>query len=70
MSKYDALWKYVKKSGRERMTLTFDEIDKLATPIDHSFLNRKKELIAYGYEVEKISLKEKTVTFVMLNRDD
>ena len=31
--------------------------------IDHSFLNYKKELTQYGYQVGKISLKEKTVIF-------
>ena len=31
-------------------------------PIDHSFLNCKKELLAYGWQVKKISLKEKTVS--------
>ena len=31
--------------------------------IDHSFLTYKKELKEYGYEVGKISMKEKTVTF-------
>jgi len=32
-------------------------------PIDHSFLNCKKELLNYGYKVGKISLKGKTVDF-------
>ena len=31
--------------------------------IDHSFLTYKKEIKEYGYEVEKISMKEKTVIF-------
>ena len=30
-------------------------------PIDHSFLNCKKELEAYGYQVGKISMKNQTV---------
>lgn len=64
MSKYDSLWKYVQKSGRESFFLTFDEIEKIAgIPIDHSFLNCKKELAGYGYRVGKISLKERTVAF-------
>ena len=29
--------------------------------IDHSFLTYKKELLEYGYEVAKISIKEKYV---------
>ncbi len=32
-------------------------------PIDHSFLRYKKELTEYGYEVEKISMKEQRVSF-------
>lgn len=44
--------------------LTFGEIQSIVGfPIDHSFLNAKKELKKYGYEVKKISLKEQTVLF-------
>ena len=44
--------------------MTFEEIRDIAgIPIDHSFLKYKKELIDYGYEVEKISMKEQTVIF-------
>ena len=32
-------------------------------PIDHSFLNSKKELSDYGYTVGKISMKNQTVDF-------
>lgn len=64
MSKYNALWKYVQESGSQSMKLTFEEIQHIAgIPIDHSFLNYKKELTAFGYQVGKISMKEKTVTF-------
>jgi hypothetical protein len=64
MSKYDPVWAYVKKKGRSQLTLTFAEIRQIAgIELDHSFLNYKKELIAYGYQVGKISLKEKTVIF-------
>jgi hypothetical protein len=64
MSKYDLLWKYVQSDGRESFTLSFDEIGKIAgVDIDHSFLNYKKELSGYGYQVGKISLKLKTVAF-------
>lgn len=46
------------------LTLTFEEINSiLGFPIDHSFLNYKKELITYGYEVTKISMKQKMVIF-------
>ena len=64
MSKYDPLWERLRADGRGVVTLTFAEVQAtLAFPIDHSFLNYKKELTAYGYEVEKISLKEQTVRF-------
>lgn len=64
MSKYDALWEYVQKSDRPSMKLSFAEIhDITGIEIDHSFLNYKKELTQYGYQVGKISLKEKTVLF-------
>ncbi len=68
MSKYDALWEYVRKNGSSSFKLTFDEIQNIAqVPIDHSFLKYKKELAEYGYQVGKISMKEQTVTF---NKND
>lgn len=68
MSKYDSLWKHIQRSGKDNLDLTFDEIAAIAgLPIDHSFLNCKKELLDYGYEVGKISLKNKAVHFTKLN---
>ncbi|MEH2951262.1 hypothetical protein AALD22_17855 [Lachnospiraceae bacterium 56-18] len=64
MSKYNALWEYVQKSGKESFRLTFEEIQNIAgIPIDHSFLKYKKELAEYGWQVGKISMKEQTVLF-------
>ena len=64
MSKYEPLWKYLQANGRDTLKLTFDEIKAiLGFDIDHSFLNAKKEAVQFGYEVGKISLKEKHVTF-------
>lgn len=64
MSKYNALWEYIQKSARDSLKLTFEEIQNIAgTPIDHSFLKYKKELLEYGYQVGKISMKEETVIF-------
>lgn len=64
MSKFDPLWKYIQKNGKENFKLAFTEIEKIAgIPIDHSFLRYKKELDEYGFQVEKISMKEQTVTF-------
>ena len=55
---------YVQNNGKQSFKLTFEEIQNIAgIAIDHSFLKYKKELIDYGYEVEKISMKEQTVIF-------
>ncbi|MBS5931843.1 MAG: hypothetical protein KIC94_03120 [Clostridiales bacterium] len=64
MSKYDSLWRSVQENGNPSIKLSFDEVKEIAgIEIDHSFLKFKKEAIDYGYEVGKISLKEKTVIF-------
>lgn len=64
MSKYNALWEYIRKDGSPALKLTFAEIRDIAgIEMDHSFLNYKKELGEYGYQVGKISLKEQTVIF-------
>ena len=53
MSKYDKLWEYVFKDGRDQFTLSFEEIGRIAgVPIDHAFLT-----------YEKISMKVETVAF-------
>ena len=68
MSKYDALWEAVGQTGSPSLQLTFAEMEQLAgIPIDHAFLRYKKELTAYGYQVEKISMKEQTVLFRKLD---
>lgn len=67
MSKYEPLWSYV---GEQEVNfiLSFEEIEEiLGFPIDHSFLSFKKELIAYGWQVEKISMKNKNVSFKKLS---
>lgn len=64
MSKYDELWKYIIDKNEESLQLSFEEIKNiLGFEIDHSFLNYKKELIEYGYNVKKIMLKNKIVLF-------
>ncbi len=64
MSKYNALWEYIQNNDASSVKLSFAEIhDVLGFEIDHSFLNYKKELLEYGYQVSKISLKEQTVVF-------
>ena len=62
MSKYEPLWNHVKNIGESEVILMFDDIYKVCGfNIDHSFLTYKKELKDYGYEVAKISMKNKTV---------
>ena len=64
MSKYEPLWKYLKDNNKESYKLSYEEIKNIiGFEIDHSFLNYKKEARDYGYEVVKISMKEKTVNF-------
>ena len=64
MSKYNSLWEYVQSNVNQSFKMTFEEIRDIAgIPIDHSFLKYKQELIDYGYEVEKISMKEQTIIF-------
>lgn len=65
MSKYNKLWEYIEKCNTQYLVLTFEEINSIAgVPLDHSFLKYKKELLKYGYKVEKISMKEKKVSFM------
>jgi len=64
MSKYEPLWKYLKENHKNSYKLSYEEIKQiLGFDIDHSFLVDKKEAKEYGYEVGKISLKEKTIIF-------
>lgn len=68
MSKYSILWEFVQRDGRESVLLTFEEIQNIAgIPMDHSFLKFKKELLEYGYQVGKISMREETVIFQRTN---
>ena len=65
MSKYDPLWRHLQALDADALVLSFDQIEAvLGFPIDHSFLNFKKELPQYGWAVGKISLKGQTVAFV------
>lgn len=65
MSKYEKLWEYVVTQNEEELLLSFEKIAEILTfPIDHSFLSYKKELLPLGFEVKKISMKEKTVRFL------
>ena len=67
MSKYDALWVWIRENATDSFHLTIAEIEKIdGFPIDHSFLTYKKELTAYGYKVGKISMKAQTVAFQKL----
>ena len=68
MSKYEPLWSYIKNNNQDSYKLAYEEIRSiLGFEIDHSFLKYKKELLEYGYEVGKISMKEKSV---IINRKE
>lgn len=69
MSKYNKLWEYIKLNNKDNYELSYEEIkDILGFDIDHSFLTYKKELSNYGYEVSKISMKEKRIIFNKIKR--
>ena len=58
MSKYEPLWKYIKDNQKTEYKLSYEKIRNiLGFNIDHSFLTYKKELLEYGYEIVKISIK-------------
>ena len=62
MNKYNPLWEYIKTNAPAE--LSFEDVQRICGfPIDHSFLNCKKELETYGYQVGKISMKNRTVQF-------
>lgn len=64
MSRYEPLWQHVSRQDGIQVLLSFSDIEKiLGFPLDHSFLNSKKELLSFGWQVMKISMKEKTVRF-------
>ena len=68
--KYSKLWEYIACLGKENVVLGFGEIENiLGFEIDHSFLNSKKELVKYGYEVSKISLKNKEIYVRRINNE-
>lgn len=68
MSKYEPLWNYIKNENKDELKLSHDEISKILNfKLDHSFLSFKKELLEYGYEVKKISLKESFIIFKKVN---
>lgn len=70
MSKYESLWNYIKNCNDDTIILTFAEIGSIAgVLLDHSFLRYKMELVEYGWEVSKISMKAQNVLFVRVGTD-
>jgi hypothetical protein len=64
MSKYEPLWKLLQADGGESLRLTYDEINAtLGFDVDHALLTYKKEAALYGYEIGKVSLKERFIIF-------
>ncbi|AEF84876.1 conserved hypothetical protein [Treponema primitia ZAS-2] len=69
MSKYEHLWKYLQADGSLTLKLSFDKIKTIiGFDIDHSFLTYKKEAGQFGYQVGKISMKEKHITFNQMDK--
>jgi hypothetical protein len=70
MDKYEPLWKWISSNCIQKETIvTFETIKNvLGFPIDHSFLSYKKNLIQYGFEVKKISLKSKEILFAQISK--
>lgn len=65
MSKYRPLWQYLSTQSGDRLTMSFDDVAQITGfAFDHAFLTFKKELPPYGWRFEKLSLKNRTVSFV------
>ncbi|MPL96239.1 hypothetical protein SDC9_42414 [bioreactor metagenome] len=64
MSKYEPLWRFLQSDGSELLQLSFERMKEIVGfEIDHSFLAYKKEAASYGYSVDGISMKDRTVDF-------
>lgn len=69
MSKYEALWQFVACREGDLVRLSFDDVYRLTgVPLDHSFLTYKKELLSYGWQVSRISMKQKTILLKRIER--
>ena len=57
--------KNILKNNKEEYKLSFEEVKRITGfDFDHAFLTYKKELPNYGYELKKLSLKEKWVWII------
>ncbi len=57
--------KNILKNNKEEYKLSFEEVKRITDfDFDHAFLTYKKELPEYGYELKKLSLKEKWVWII------
>lgn len=64
MSKYEKLCNWIVINDLDKFKPPYTQIEEIAgVKIDHSFLKYKKELLNYGYRVEKVSMKEETISF-------
>lgn len=62
MSKYNQLWKHIADSGQDQLMIPFSEVERVTgVPLDHSFLQYKKELLDYSYQVDHIYLKKQQI---------
>lgn len=66
-SPYEPLWQYIRSHNEQTVHMSFSQIEVLlGFPINHAFLNSKKELHQYGWICLKISLNEQHITFLRL----
>ena len=71
MKKYRSLWKFIAAQEEAALTLTFAEVEKIAgVPMDHSFLNSKKEILEYGWRVKKIQIGKQTGSFERADKNE
>lgn len=62
LSKYDQLWQFIADSGQETLVIPFDQVKAVTgVALDPSFLQSKKELLTYGYQVDHIFLKKQQI---------
>ena len=57
---------FYRSEERGKCFIEYIPAENAWVPIDHSFLTYKKELMDYGYQVGKASMKEQTVFFQKL----
>ncbi|MDD5921614.1 MAG: hypothetical protein PUC44_00295 [Eubacteriales bacterium] len=67
MSEYDPLWRYIQVNAEPHEIIDFDKAEEVSdVRIEPSFQEHTKELIEYGFKVERISWKHRWFEIRML----